>query len=179
ASSPCAEFARRIMRCDATFGARRSDDGRERSRRKEKCLHAEDYSVEGRPTDKVKACATIDSRGRRSCWALTLRCGEKSSRQKTGLDVGIVKSAVADTADVLAGYVSKMWSQARNSFALDGLDGTSNFRFAFLDLRRQVRRFLAFQDSIDVARRWVSISENLRSEILVVPPPRKADQMPG
>src|SRR5262249_31041821 len=130
ASSPCAQFARRIMRCDATFGARRSDDGRERSRRKEKCLHAVDYSVEGRPTDKVKACATIDSRGRRSCWALTLRCGEKSSHQKTGLDVGIVKSAVADPADVLAGYVSKMWSQARNSFALDGLDGTWNFRFA-------------------------------------------------
>jgi hypothetical protein len=41
-------------------------------------------------------------------------CGEKSSHQKTGLDVGIVKSAVADPADVLAGYVSKMWSQARN-----------------------------------------------------------------
>jgi hypothetical protein len=28
ASSPCAQFARRIMRCNATFGARRSDDGR-------------------------------------------------------------------------------------------------------------------------------------------------------
>jgi hypothetical protein len=34
------------------------------------------------------------------------------------LDVGMVKSAVADPADVLAGYVSKMWSQAQNSFAL-------------------------------------------------------------
>ena len=51
---------RRILRCNATFGARRSDDGRERSRRKDersrrkdKCLHAVDYSVEGRPTDKV------------------------------------------------------------------------------------------------------------------------------
>ena len=97
--------------------------------------------------------------------------GALSSHQKTGLDVGIVKSAVADPADVLAGYVSKTWSQARNSFALDGLDGTWNFRFPFLDLHRQVRRFLAFQDSTDVARRapiWVSISENLRSEILVV-----------
>ena len=64
--SPCAQFARRIVRCDAALGARRSDDGRERSRRKEKCLHAVDYSVEGRPTDKVKACATTDQRGRRS-----------------------------------------------------------------------------------------------------------------
>jgi hypothetical protein len=59
--------------------------------------------------------------------ALTLRCGEKSSHQKTGLDVGIVKSAVADPADVLAGYVSKMWSHARNSLALDRLDGARNF----------------------------------------------------
>ena len=33
---------------------------------------------------------------RRQLGALTLRCGEKSSHQKTGLDVGIVKSAVAD-----------------------------------------------------------------------------------
>jgi len=66
ASSPCAQFARRIMRCNATFGARRSDDGRERSRRKDKSLHAVDYSVEGRPADKMRACATIDSRGRRS-----------------------------------------------------------------------------------------------------------------
>jgi len=31
-------------------------------------------------------------------------------------------------ADVLAAYVSKMWSQARNSLALDGLEGTWNFR---------------------------------------------------
>jgi hypothetical protein len=54
------------MRCNATFGARRSDAGRERSRRKDKCLHAVDYSVGGRPTDKVRACATVDSRGRRS-----------------------------------------------------------------------------------------------------------------
>src|SRR5262245_60552755 len=87
------------------------------------------------------------------------------------LDVGIVKSAVADPADVLAGYVSKMWSRARNSFALDGLEEPGTLGFAFLDLHRQVRRFLAFQDSIDVARRapiWMSISENLRSEILVV-----------
>src|SRR4029453_15231934 len=52
ASSPCAQFARRIMRCNATFGARRSDDGRERSRRKDKCLHAVDYSVDGRPPTK-------------------------------------------------------------------------------------------------------------------------------
>jgi len=66
ASSPCALFVRRIMRCNATFGARRSDRGRERSRRKAKRLHVVDYSVEGRPTDKVRACATIDSRGRRS-----------------------------------------------------------------------------------------------------------------
>src|SRR5262245_29086158 len=66
ASSPCALFARRIMRCNATFGARRSDDGRERSRRKDKCLHDVDYSVERRPADKVRACAKIDSRGLRS-----------------------------------------------------------------------------------------------------------------
>src|SRR5262245_29805786 len=66
ASSPCAQLVRRIMRRNATLGARRSDDGRERSRRKNKCLHAVDYSVEGRPTDKVRACATIDSRGRGS-----------------------------------------------------------------------------------------------------------------
>jgi hypothetical protein len=36
--------------------------------------------------------------------------------------------------------------------------------FSFLDLRRQVRRFLNFQNSIDVARRapiWMSISEKL------------------
>ena len=51
------------------------------------------------------------SRRWRQLGALTLCCGEKSSHQKTGLDVGIVKSAVADPADVLAGYVSKMWSQ--------------------------------------------------------------------
>ena len=108
------------------------------------------------------------SRRWRQLGALTLRCGEKSSHQKTGLDVGIVKSAVADPVDVLAGYVSKMWSRARNSFALDGLEEPGTLGFAFLDLHRQVRRFLAFQDSIDVARRWVSISENLRSEILVV-----------
>jgi hypothetical protein len=57
----------------------------------------------------------------RQLGALALRCGEKSSHQKTGLDVGMVKSAVADPADVLAGYVSKMWSQARNYLALDGL----------------------------------------------------------
>jgi hypothetical protein len=66
---------------------------------------------------------TDASRRWRQLGALTLCCGEKSSHQKTGLDVGIVKSAVADPADVLAGYVSKMWSQARNSLALDGLDG--------------------------------------------------------
>jgi hypothetical protein len=73
ASSPCALFARRIMRCNATFGARRSDDGRERSRRKDKCLHAVDYSVERRPADKVRACATIDSRGRRSAELIRLK----------------------------------------------------------------------------------------------------------
>jgi len=36
--------------------------------------------------------------------------------------------------------------------------------FSFLGLRRQVRRFLDFQNSIDVARRapiWMSISEKL------------------
>jgi hypothetical protein len=41
--------------------------------------------------------------------AVALRCGEKSSHQKTRLDVGMVKSAVADPAVVLAAYVSKMW----------------------------------------------------------------------
>jgi hypothetical protein len=48
------------------------------------------------------------SRRRRQRGAEVLRCGEKSSHQKTGLDVGMVKSAVADPADVLAAYVSKM-----------------------------------------------------------------------
>jgi hypothetical protein len=48
------------------------------------------------------------SRRGRQRGAVVLRCGEKSSRQKTGLDVGMVKSAVADPADVLAAYVSKM-----------------------------------------------------------------------
>jgi hypothetical protein len=77
------------MRCNATFGARRSDDGREYSRRKEKCLHAVNYSVEGRPTDSEKRREII--------------------APETGPDVGKVKSAVADPADVLAGHVSKMW----------------------------------------------------------------------
>jgi hypothetical protein len=58
--------------------------------------------------------------------AVALRCGEKSSHQKTKLDVGMVKSAVADPAVVLAAYVSKMWSQARNSLALDGVEGTDS-----------------------------------------------------
>src|SRR5262249_49875928 len=70
------------------------------------------------PTKSIGTAET--SRRWRQLGALTLRCGEISSHQKTGLDVGILKSAVADPADVLAGYVSKMWSQARKSFALDG-----------------------------------------------------------
>jgi hypothetical protein len=49
AGSPCAKFSRRIMRCDTAFGARCSHHGREYGRRKDKCLHAFDYSVEERP----------------------------------------------------------------------------------------------------------------------------------
>jgi hypothetical protein len=110
------------------------------------------------------------SRRWRQLGALTLRCGEKSSHQKTGLDVGIVKSAVADPADVLAGYVSKMWSQARNSFALDGLDGTWNFKICIPGSAPPGPPLSRLSRSIDVARRapiWVFISEKLRSEILV------------
>jgi hypothetical protein len=45
--------------------------------------------------------------------------------------------------------------------------------FSFLDLRRQVRRFLNFQNSIDVARRapiryGCPYQKNSRSEVLVV-----------
>src|SRR5262249_1587468 len=72
------------------------------------------FAVPDRPTEP--------SRRWRQRGAVALRCGEKSSHQKTGLEVGSVKSAVADPADVLAAYVSKMWSQARNSLALDGLE---------------------------------------------------------
>jgi hypothetical protein len=77
ASSPCAQFARRIMRCNATFGACRSDDGREHSRRKDKCLHAVDYSVEGRPTD---------SRGLRSAeLMIRLKDGHMLIQDKNGI----------------------------------------------------------------------------------------------
>jgi hypothetical protein len=69
---------------------------------------------------------TEPSRRWRQRGAVALRCGEKSSHQKTRLDVGMVKSAVADPAVVLAAYVSKMWSQARNSLALDGVEGTDS-----------------------------------------------------
>src|SRR5262249_20265464 len=77
------------------------------------------FAVPDRPTEP--------SRRWRQRGAVALRCGEKSSHQKTGLEVGSVKSAVADPADVLAAYVSKMWSQARNSLALDGLSGIASF----------------------------------------------------
>src|SRR5262249_49875927 len=84
ASSPCALFARGIMRCNATFGARRSDDGRERSRRKEKCLHAVDYSVEGRPTDKVDwHCRDVKALAPARCSNFTLRRDIIASENRT------------------------------------------------------------------------------------------------
>ncbi len=72
-------FACRIVRCNDVFCVRRSDDGCERSRRQNKCLHALDYSVERCPTDNWQLEPRSSSR---SIWQTLIAAVPKRSSER-------------------------------------------------------------------------------------------------
>jgi hypothetical protein len=108
AGSPCAQFARRIERCNAAFGARRSVDDCERSRRKSKCLHAVDDSVQECPTDRLTVSAKIcPDRSRSESSIRYKQCTDEAQFGTPGNAKPVQRSA----ADVRREYgVKKHWS---------------------------------------------------------------------